>query len=156
MECQIPEFYKKTDFKMKSFKYTIDGKEYNVEIASVNDDYVAELTVNGQPFEVQMQKPEQPAKEKPVLGKPVQADAAEATPVANVDANKAVKAPLPGTITEIKVSVGQEVKKGDTLVVLEAMKMANNIEAESDGKVTAIYVKNGQSVMEEDPLVAVE
>ena len=93
-----------------------------------------------------------------VLGKPSQAasDEEQAAPTAGVNTQNAVKAPLPGTITGINVKVGQEVKAGDTLVVLEAMKMANNIEAEKDGKVTAICVKVGQAVMEEDPLVVVE
>ena len=59
-------------------------------------------------------------------------------------------------ITEVKVAVGDEVSAGDTLVVLEAMKMANNIEAEKAGKVTAICVKQGESVMEDTPLVVVE
>jgi glutaconyl-CoA/methylmalonyl-CoA decarboxylase subunit gamma len=63
---------------------------------------------------------------------------------------------LPGTITSINVKVGDDVKAGDTLLVLEAMKMANNIEAEKDGKVTAICVKAGQSVMEDDALVVIE
>ena len=62
----------------------------------------------------------------------------------------------PGTITSIEVAVGQEVKAGDTVVVLEAMKMQNNIEAEKDGKVTAICVKPGQAVLEEDALVVIE
>ena len=67
-----------------------------------------------------------------------------------------MKAPLPGTITSIEVTVGQEVKAGDTVVVLEAMKMQNNIEAEKDGKVTAICVKPGQAVLEEDALIVIE
>ena len=75
---------------------------------------------------------------------------------ANVNTSAAVKAPLPGVITEIVVSVGDEVKEGDTLLVLEAMKMANNIEAEKSGKVTAILVKQGENVMEDSPLVVVE
>lgn len=143
---------------MKEFKYTIDGKEYKVTVGDVNEENVADVTVNGEEFKVQMEQPEEPEKKKVVLGKPAEkeADTAEATPSAAVNSNNAVKAPLPGTITSIEVEVGQEVKAGDTLVVLEAMKMANNIEAEKDGKVTAICVKQGQSVMEDDPLVVVE
>jgi biotin carboxyl carrier protein len=143
---------------MKEFKYTIDGKEYKVEIGNISEDNVADVKVNGEEYKVQMEKPAEPEKKKVVLGKPVakQDDEEAAAPSANINANNAVKAPLPGTITSIAVSVGQEVKAGDTLVVLEAMKMANNIEAEKDGKVTAICVKNGQSVMEDDPLVVVE
>ena len=67
-----------------------------------------------------------------------------------------MKAPLPGVITEIKVAVGDEVKAGDIVIVLEAMKMANNLEAEKDGKVTAICVKTGESVLEDSPLVVIE
>lgn len=138
---------------MKEFKYTIDGKEYHVAIGGVSDDYVADVTVNGETFQVQMEKPEEPEKKKVELGKPVEEASDDAAPAAQVNA---VKAPLPGTITSIEVAVGQEVKAGDTVVVLEAMKMQNSIEAEKDGKVTAIAVKVGQAVLEDDPLVVVE
>ena len=67
-----------------------------------------------------------------------------------------MKAPLPGVITDILVAVGDEVKAGDNVIVLEAMKMANNLAAEKDGKVTAICVKIGESVMEDDALVVIE
>jgi biotin carboxyl carrier protein len=141
---------------MKEFKYTIDGKEYKVTIGDIDENNVAAVQVNGDDYQVQLEKKEEPKKEKPVLGKPVAEEATEATPAANVNANNAVKAPLPGTITGINVEVGQEVKAGDTVLVLEAMKMANNIEAEKDGKVTASCVKVGQAVLEEDPLVVIE
>lgn len=143
---------------MKEFKYTIDGKEYNVAINNIDDNNVADVTVNGEAFCVEMPKEAEPEKKKVVLGQPAQdaQDSGETAAAANVNAAGAIKAPLPGTVTEIKVAVGQEVKAGDTVVVLEAMKMANNIEAEKDGKVTAICVKQGQAVMEEDPLVVVE
>lgn len=141
---------------MKEFKYTIDGKEYHVAIGGVSDDYVADVTVNGETFQVQMEKPEEPEKKKVELGQPVEEASDDAAPAAQVNAANAVKAPLPGTITSIEVAVGQEVKAGDTVVVLEAMKMQNSIEAEKDGKVTAIAVKVGQAVLEDDPLVVVE
>lgn len=142
---------------MKEFKYTIDGKEYNVEIGDINEEtYVAQVKVNGEAFEVGMEKPAEPEKKKVELGKPVAEEAEEPTAAANANTGDATKAPLPGTITAINVKVGDEVKAGDAVLVLEAMKMANNIEAEKDGKVTAIFVKNGQSVMEDDPLFVVE
>lgn len=141
---------------MKEFKYTIDGKEYHVSIDKVSDDYVADITVNGTSFQVQMEKPEEPEKKNVELGKPVEDVSKEAAPATQVNAANAVKAPLPGTISAIEVAIGQEVKAGDTLVILEAMKMQNSIEAEKDGKVTAIAVKVGQAVLEDDPLVVVE
>ena len=117
---------------------------------------MADITVNGESYKVQIEKEAEPEKKKVVLGQPVEAAADDAPAATNVNTSNAIKAPLPGTITQICVEVGQEVKAGDTLVVLEAMKMANNIEAEADGKVTAICVKPGQAVLEEDALVVVE
>ena len=67
----------------------------------------------------------------------------------------AVKAPLPGTITEVKVNVGDTVKQGDVVLVLEAMKMQNNIESEFSGTVTSITVKPGESVMEGTVLMTI-
>lgn len=141
---------------MKEFKYTIEGKEYEVTIAAIDENNVADIIVNGESYKVQIEKEAEPEKKKVVLGQPVEAAADDAPAATNVNTSNAIKAPLPGTITQICVEVGQEVKAGDTLVVLEAMKMANNIEAEADGKVTAICVKPGQAVLEEDALVVVE
>ena len=141
---------------MKEFKYTIDGKEYQVTIGDINNN-VAEVTVNGQNFQVELEQQAEPEKKNVVLGTPTQEASSEevATPQ-NVNTANAVKAPLPGTIININVAVGDTVKTGDTVCVLEAMKMANNIEAERDGKVTAVLVKQGQSVMEEEALVVIE
>lgn len=143
MGCQADFIHRKTIIKMKQFKYTIAGKEYEVEIVDINEETnVANVKVNGEEFEVGMEKPaEETEKPKVTLGKPVAEEDDETTATANVNTANAIKAPLPGTITSINVKVGDEVKAGDTLLVLEAMKMANNIEAEKDGKVTAICVK---------------
>ena len=121
---------------MKEFKYTIDGKEYKVQIDAVEGN-IASVNVNGEAYKVEMEQEAEPEKKKVVLGQPAAAsDDAEATPAANVNTANAVKAPLPGTITSIEVAVGQEVKAGDTVVVLEAMKMQNNIEAEKEQEYT--------------------
>lgn len=142
---------------MKEFKYTIGGEEYKVAIGEIDENNIAEVTVNGESYKVQMEQTAEPEKKKVELGKPAAEEAGETSAsTANVNTANAVKAPLPGTITSIEVSVGQDVKAGDTVVVLEAMKMANNIEADKDGKVTAICVKPGQSVLEEDALVVID
>ena len=142
---------------MKEYKYTIDGKEYKVEIGDIVDN-VADVTVNGEAVKVEMEPEAEPEKKKVVLGNPTaeSSDDSSATPTANVNTANAVKAPLPGVITSIEVQVGQQVNAGDTVVVLEAMKMANNIEAEKSGTVTAICVKQGENVMEDAPLVVIE
>ena len=141
----------------KEYKYTINGNQYEVAIGEI-EDTVATVIVNGEEYKVEWEPEPEPEK-KVVVKKPAAAEAEAASPAegaARVNANNAVKAPLPGVITSIEVEVGQEVKAGDTLLVLEAMKMANNIEAEKDGKVTAILVQPGQSVMEDDALVVIE
>jgi len=144
---------------MKEYKYTINGTKYEVAIGDIEDCNVT-VIVNGEEYKVEMEKPAEPEKKKPVLGKPAATTAAAADEPAadkgSVNKNNAIKAPLPGVITDIKVAVGDEVQVGDTVVVLEAMKMANNLQAEKAGKVTAICVKIGESVMEDDALVVIE
>jgi biotin carboxyl carrier protein len=142
---------------MKEYKYKIKGVDYDVKINGVEDN-IAKVEVNGIEFDVEMEKPI--AQPKPVVR-------AVAAPVKTVEAPKAaqeavaqgvtaVKAPLPGTVNDIKVTVGQAVKKGQTVVVLEAMKMENNIDAERDGKIAEVRVAKGDTVMEGAVLVTIE
>ena len=144
---------------MKEYKYTINGNKYDVEINDIVEN-IATVTVNGEKYSVEMEKEPGPVKKKVVV-KPVAqpqpaAASSSSASSAKVNANNALKAPLPGVIREINVAVGDEVKVGDTVVVLEAMKMANNLEAEKAGKVTAVLVQVGESVMEDTPLVVIE
>ena len=141
---------------MKEYKYTINGNKYEVVVGDITDN-IATLTVNGEQYTVEMEKQAEPEKKKPVVKAPTAAaDDAPAASKTAVNKANAVKAPLPGVITDILVAEGDEVKAGDTVIVLEAMKMANNLAAEKDGKVTAICVKIGESVMEDDALVVIE
>ena len=133
---------------MKEYKYTIDGNTYEVAINEVNDT-TAKVTVNGTEYTVGWEKPveEKPAvKVQPVVAKPAAAPAAPATPAAAPVNGHAIKTPLPGVIIDVKVNIGDTVAKGQTVVVLEAMKMENNINADRDGKVTAIQVAKGDTV----------
>lgn len=144
---------------MKEYKYTINGTNYEVAVGDIDENIVT-VVVNGEEYKVEMEKEPEPEKKKPVLGKPAaqtaSSDDAPATDKAAINKNNAIKAPLPGVITDIKVAVGDEVQAGDTVVVLEAMKMANALQAEKGGKVTAVCVKIGESVMEDDALVVIE
>ena len=148
---------------MKTYKYKVQGVDYEVEIAEV-EGKIARVNVNGIPFEIEMQKPINAAKHPalaatkrsasaPVTPKeptPVQPAAKPhaSQPAAPAGAGTPVKAPLPGTINAINVKVGDKVNVGDIVIVLEAMKMQNNIEAENAGTVTSILVNQGDSVME--------
>jgi biotin carboxyl carrier protein len=143
---------------MKEYKYTINGNKYEVAIGEIVDN-IATLTVNGEDYKVGMEREPEPEKKKPIVRPAAAAETTTAAPAASgaaVNKANAVKAPLPGVITEILVEVGQTVEAGDNVIVLEAMKMANNLQAEKGGKVTAICVKVGQSVMEDDALVVIE
>jgi len=142
---------------MKEYKYTINGNKYEVVVGDIKDN-IATLTVNGEEYTVEMEKMPEPEKKKPAVkaAAPAASNNDTATPKAAVNKNNAIKAPLPGVITDILVAEGDEVKVGDTVIVLEAMKMANNLTAEKDGKVTAVCVKIGESVMEDDALVVIE
>ncbi len=140
----------------KDYKYTINGKKYEVSIGDVAENMVT-VCVNGETYQVEMEAEPEAEKPvvKPVAAKPAAAPAA-AAPSGKISAENALKAPLPGVVTEVHVNVGDEVQAGDVVLVLEAMKMANNIEAEKSGKVTAVCVQPGQSVMEDDTLIVIE
>ena len=143
---------------MKEYKYKINGNEYAVAINEVCDT-TAKVTVNGAEYTVEWEKPveEKPVvKVQPVAAKPAPAPAAKpAAATAAVDGH-AIKTPLPGVIIDVKVNVGDTVAKGQTVVVLEAMKMENNINADRDGKVVAIQVAKGDTVADGAVLVVME
>ena len=140
---------------MKEYKYTINGNKYEVVISDITEN-IATLTVNGEEYTVEMEKQAAPEKPKPVVRQASESSEGGEAKSAGSASGTAVKAPLPGVITEICVAEGQEVQAGETVVVLEAMKMANALQAEKAGKVTAIVVKVGQSVMEDEALVYIE
>lgn len=129
---------------MKEYKYKIDGKEYAVKIDKIEGDQ-AQLEVNGTPYSVEIIQEKK--KETPKVAKSAPTSAPAATP-ASTGKGKAVKAPLPGVIISVDVQVGQQVKRGQQVAVLEAMKMENGINAECDGTITEIKVKAGDSILE--------
>ena len=143
---------------MKEYKYTIDGNKYDVAINEVGET-TAKVTVNGTEYTVEWEKPveEKPVvKIQPVAAKPAATTAAAPAPAATPVSGNAIKTPLPGVIIDVKVNVGDIVKKGDTVVVLEAMKMENNINADRDGKVVAIQVAKGDTVADGAALIVLE
>ncbi|MDE6646228.1 MAG: acetyl-CoA carboxylase biotin carboxyl carrier protein subunit [Prevotella sp.] len=135
----------------KDYKYTINGNKYEVAIGDIAEN-IATVTVNGEEYKVEMEP--EPVEEKKVVVRPVVQPVASKP--ADTNTSYAVTAPLPGVITAGNGKKGDEVKEGDAVLVLEAMKMANNIETEQDGKVTAVCVSPGQSVMAGDTLVVIE
>ena len=143
---------------MKQYKFKINGNEYNVAINSVEGKN-ASVTVNGTDYQVELEEapaaaPVQAPAAAPVQAAPSPAPAPAAAPAPS-GTGKAVTSPLPGVIIAVKVNVGDTVKAGQEVAVLEAMKMENSIEATHDGKVTAINVAKGDSVLEGAPIVTI-
>ena len=136
---------------MKEYKYKINGNVYKVAIGDIEDN-IAHVEVNGTPYKVEMEKaPKAVVKPvvRPVSTSPAPAPATVVKPAATSTGKSGVKSPLPGVILDIKVNVGDTVKKGQTIIILEAM-------ADKDGKITAINVSKGESVLEGTDLVIIE
>ena len=144
---------------MKKFKFTIAGQPYDTTVNEIEPN-VCEVTVNGTVFQVEIEKQET-VKKKPVVA-PRPAATGAAAPTAKPAAAPAsagttvVKSPLPGSIVKVMVQAGQEIKKGDTLLTMESMKMENVIASEVTGKVKSVLVQPGQNVMQDDKLVEIE
>lgn len=139
---------------MKTYRFKINGNGYEVAINSV-EGQTASVTVNGTPYTVELENaPAAPVQAVPAQAAPVQTAAPAPAPAAS-GTGKAVTAPLPGVIIAVKVNVGDAVKAGQEVAVLEAMKMENSIEATHDGTVTAIHVAKGDSVLEGAPVVTI-
>jgi len=146
---------------MKKFKLKIQENQYDVEVLNVQDKS-AEVEVNGVVYKVEIDKNLLPVSKTPILVRQ------EAVP--SSDSDKAivktasptspkgtgtVKSPLPGVIVNCFVKVGDPVKYGDKLIILEAMKMENTINSDKEGRITAVHIKKGDSVLEGDLLIEI-
>ncbi len=115
------------------------------------------ITVNGNTYEVTVEEVGGSFSHTPVYSAPVAPASAPAAPKpapAGVAGMNKVTAPMPGTILDVKVSVGQSVKKGDVICVLEAMKMENDIPAPCDGIIASVNVQKGSTVAANDVIVS--
>lgn len=146
---------------MKEYKYKINGIKFSVAVGDVVDNKV-HVEVNGTPYTVELDSV--PALKQTISGpvkKPTAAPRTEtgekviSQPQRSTVAN-AIKSPLPGTIMNIPVNVGDAVKAGQTVCVLEAMKMENDIRAVSDGTVKQIISKVGDTVLEGADIMIIE
>ena len=145
---------------MKEYKIKINGNDYNVTIDEVEGN-AAKVEVNGTPYNVEFEKPlSKKPKTISVVNKPAAAPAAGSAPASKPAAAPAaaggatVNSPLPGVVLELKVKDGDQVTKGQCILVLEAMKMENSIEAPCAGTVT-LKVAKGDSVLEGAPLAVI-
>lgn len=142
---------------MKDYKFTINGNIYKVSITSI-DENIATVEVNGTPYNVEMDRPS-----KKQIRPLTQPQKAPVTPSGEPVVNRpvatgepgAVRSPLPGIILSVDVAIGDTVKRGQKIAVLEAMKMENNILADRDGQVAAIKVNKGDTVLEGADLIII-
>lgn len=145
---------------MKKFKFKIKEKTFDVEIMNIEDN-MAEVQVNGKSFSVEVDKTIQVVKTPILVREKVSPDnntnatTARTSSPSEPKGAGVLKSPLPGTILDIFVSVGDTVKIGQKVICLEAMKMENNINANKEGKVTAIKVQKGDAVLEGHVLVEI-
>ena len=150
---------------MKEYKIKINGNEYSVAVKDV-DENMAQVSVNGTLYDVELEQKVAAQQTKTpksvaqptvaVNASPAAAPAAapKAAPVA-AGGGVAVKSPLPGVILDIYVKVGDTIAAGQKVMMLEAMKMENNIESDAAGVVKAINVNKGDSVLQGDVLLQI-
>ena len=142
---------------MKIYKYKINGNDYKVAVGDIENN-IAQIEVNGVPYKVELEEKKAPTVKSV---RPVAAPRTESgqkiisKPVVPTTAST-IKSPLPGVIVDIKVKVGDTLKSDDVVVILEAMKMENDIHAGKSGVVKAINVNKGDSVLEGTDLVTIE
>jgi biotin carboxyl carrier protein len=143
---------------MKKFSFTIRGNKYNVDLQDIEDN-IAEIEVNGSKYEVEIHKEIKTSKTPKLVRQNVipssDSDKSRTSKPTERKGAGGIKAPLPGTILEMKVKAGDDVKQGDVILIMEAMKMENNIKADKSGKITDVKVKVGDSVLEGDLLVEI-
>lgn len=140
---------------MKKFRINVNGKSYDVEVEEISGGATGATALAASPAPAAQAAPKAAA---PVTAAPAAAPApaAAAQPAAPVAAGtEVITAPMPGKVMSFKVSVGQQVKEGDVILILEAMKMENEIFCASAGTVKEIRVNEGAAVNPGDVLVVI-
>lgn len=144
---------------MKEFKFKINGNDYNVNITNIEGN-IAELEVNGTPYKVEIDKELKQTK-TPKIVRQASVPSTDNHPTIaktqspGVATTGSIKSPLPGVILDVHIKAGDMVKRGQKILVLEAMKMENNIDSDKEGRVVELKVKKGDSVLEGDVLVII-
>jgi biotin carboxyl carrier protein len=137
---------------MKKFLIKVNGNQYEVEVEEIKEGQTTAAFTE----EVQYTPPVKQAEKKPAVEPKAKPEPAPAKTAAAVpEGAEPVKAPIPGTVLKIEVKTGDQVKKGDVLLLLEAMKMENEIISPFDGTVTSVNVETGGSVNSGDVLVTI-
>ncbi len=148
---------------MKKFDFNINGDDYKVHIKSIEGD-IAEIEVNGTPYSVHIKQEVKASKTPILVRKEAQSKSADKRIIENLSpvsssakpSAKAIKSPLPGSVIKVMVKEGDAFKEGDVLMVMESMKMENNILAERSGTIVTVCAPTGSSVLQDADLFLVQ
>ena len=149
---------------MKKFNFTISGNRYSVNVKGIEGN-IAEIEVNGTPYDIEIAQEVRTTKTPVVLvRKEVKTKQGDERVKENLSpvsegkkpSAKTIKSPLPGNILKVNVNVGDSFEDGDVLMVMESMKMENNILAERSGTITKVCVQVGKTVLQDDVLFEIE
>ena len=149
---------------MKKYDFSVNGSDYSVEIRSIDDNNIAKIIVNGTPYNVEIKTEVKTPKTPVIVRKDAEVKTGEnsirktSAPVEQSvrPSAGAIKSPLPGTVFKILVKQGDSVKIGDLLLIMESMKMENNILSEKTGIVKRILVSEKQAILQNDILLEIE
>ena len=144
---------------MRKYKFTINGTDYEVAIKGI-ENQIAEMEVNGTPYSIKVNEEIKTAKTPILVRKEVQtkpgenkvAESLAPMPIVSRPSSKSIHSPLPGSIIKINFKEGDSFKEGDVLLVMESMKMENNILAEKNGVISKVCVQPGAAVLQDDTL----
>ncbi|MBD5212069.1 MAG: acetyl-CoA carboxylase biotin carboxyl carrier protein subunit [Bacteroidales bacterium] len=147
--------------KLKEYKYKINGTKFNVGVGELVDNHI-HVEVNGTPYNVEIDEEGKPkvaavktSKQAAPAPRTESGEKVISKPASTGGAS-AVKSPLPGTIMSFNVNVGDTVNAGDTVCVLEAMKMENDVHCSSAGTVKQILVNVGDAILEGTDIMIIE
>ncbi len=137
---------------MKKFKFTISGNSYEVEVKEFEENTVV-VEVNGTSYNVEVHRELKKTKTPTLVRAEVKNDGKENIEKKDMGTSSPITAPLPGTIMEVYVKPGDVVKKGQKLLMMEAMKMENHVLSEKEGVVESVKVGTGSTVLQGDVLI---
>lgn len=148
---------------MKKFNFTIDGDKFAVRVRKIENS-IANIEVNGTPYKVHLEKEVKTTKTPVVLvRKDIDTKQVDERSKHNLDAIsqskpvvQTIKSPLPGKILKVNVAVGDKVKEGDVLLVMESMKMENNVLADKSGTILKVNAPIGETVLQDEVLFEIE
>ncbi len=137
---------------MKKFKFTINGNDYNVDVHGIEEN-LARMEINGTPYNVELHRQVKASKTPTIVRSAIKQEVKADIHKKDGGSAHPILAPLPGSITKLMVGKGDIVEKGQLLLVMEAMKMENQVLADRKGVVEQLMVQQGDAVLQGDVIM---